>query len=74
MFDAVLSIGIGACEATKQNMNSTAMTGMSHLEGIRAAEFHGASGMIKFGAPGSPGTRAVDTVPFAIANVIGQNG
>jgi hypothetical protein len=72
MFDAVLAIGIGACRAlANSDGNGTAMTGSMHLAGIRSVLFHGASGMIKFGGlPGNPGARAVNTVPFSIANLL----
>ena len=42
MFDAVMSIGIGACVAKKYNTSS-------HLEGIRAVDFTGATGRVRLG-------------------------
>ncbi|CAB9524353.1 Gamma-aminobutyric acid (GABA) B receptor [Seminavis robusta] len=77
MFDAVISIGMGACKALAQRgTNETTMTGEMHLKGIRSVRFHGASGDINFGQPGKPGSRGANTVPFAIANLIphGNNG
>jgi hypothetical protein len=72
MFDAVLAIGLGACQALgKSDGNGTAMTGRMHVAGIRSVLFHGTSGMIKFGGlPDTPGARAEDTVPFGVANLL----
>ena len=71
MFDAVLAIGIGACQAiANKNGNGTALTGRMHLDGIRSSMFHGTSGMIKFGSLGSPGARAANTVPFTVVNML----
>ena len=72
MYDAVLAIGLGACKATFDNIhNDSAMTGRMHLDGIRSIEFHGASGKVAFGDhAGSPGSRMVNTIPFAIVNLL----
>jgi len=42
MFDAVMSIGIGACVAKNNNTSS-------HLEGIRDVDFTGATGRVRLG-------------------------
>ena len=79
MYDAVLSIGLGACAAV-QSQNDTGMTGSMHRAGIRAVDFRGASGRIRFGSynetitkgshQGYPGSRVASTVPFVTINGI----
>lgn len=46
MYDAVMSIGLGACLAAQ---NASRITGDFHLQGIRSTNFTGASGRVKFG-------------------------
>ena len=73
MYDAVMSLGLGACAATSDTLETT-MTGLSHLEGIRSLEFLGASGTIKFGnLAGNPGSRVGSTVPFTVVNFFLNN-
>ena len=77
MYDAVLSIGMGAC-AAMNHQNNTAMTGAMHRSGIRSVDFRGASGRIQFGPyndtitkrrhQGYPGSRVASTVPFVVIN------
>jgi hypothetical protein len=70
MYDAVMSIGLGACKATADASN-TAMTGEMHLAGIRSVNFHGPSGNVRFHNSSTyPGSRAWGTVPFAVVNVL----
>ena len=75
MYDAVMSIGLGACTAASASEeNGTAFTGKMHLDGIRAVDFLGASGKIQFGSSaGSPGSRVASTVPFAVFNLLPNN-
>lgn len=69
MYDAVMSIGLGACVASSDQ--STRFSGASHLEGIRSSEFLGASGEVKFGQrEGTPGSRVGSTVYFGIINLL----
>ena len=71
IYDAVMTIGLGACNALEtMNATGTALTGKQHLEGIRATEFEGASGRIKFGNPSAPGSRDSDTIFFGVVNVL----
>ena len=83
MYDAVMTIGIGACQAlsqkqsSRQSSNGTSisgrgMLGEEHLRAIRSVEFHGASGPIMFGGIDAvyPGSRVVQSVPFAVANFV----
>ena len=74
MYDAVMTIGLGACKAAMANdksQNSTAITGKMHLDGIRSVDFHGASGRVAFGGESrAPGSRAADTIPFAVVNLL----
>ena len=83
MYDAVMSIGLGACAAVAAKDNSTmasttTLTGIQHRNGIRSVNFVGASGHIQFGGPdGPPGSRVGSTVPFAVINFVqdhDQNG
>ncbi|CAB9504684.1 Gamma-aminobutyric acid (GABA) B receptor [Seminavis robusta] len=76
MYDAVMSLGLGACNALKkthQNITNetTAFTGREHLAGIHVLDFLGASGRVKLGSDlGYPGSRQGDTVPYTIANFV----
>ena len=79
MFDAVMSIGLGACAATS-GRNETTMTGAMHRDGIRSIDFMGASGQIRFGSGPEttevdhhPGSRVGNTVPFTVVNFIPSN-
>ena len=78
MYDAVISIGLGACIAAlalDKSQNSTAITGKMHLDGIRSVDFRGASGRVLFGGEsGTPGSRVADTIPFAIVNLLPEGG
>lgn len=74
MYDAVMSIALGACKAVS-GRNGTAMTGEMHVAGIRSLDFMGVSGEIKFGnSNGHPGSRAANTVPFAASNIAPVEG
>jgi len=60
LYDAVMSIGLGACAAIAtlpndktNNQTTTTMTGPMHLDGIRSLDFVGASGRIRFGGDSS---------------------
>lgn len=64
MYDAVVSIGLGACRARQP------LTGPLHVEGIRSTVFMGASGKVQYGNHKSPGSRTADTVIFGIVNLL----
>mmetsp|Transcript_59641 Transcript_59641/g.146216 ORF Transcript_59641/g.146216 Transcript_59641/m.146216 type:complete len:1032 (+) Transcript_59641:145-3240(+) len=56
IFDAVMSMGIGACagyatasEASEGNADILTVTSQRHLDGIRLSQFHGATGLMKYG-------------------------
>ena len=70
VFDAVLSMGIGACKAAKQSDGS--ITSVDHVEGIRGSIFSGASGLVKFGRPELErgGVRPVYTTSWSAVNFI----
>lgn len=72
LYDAVMSIGIGACLA----QNQTELSGSLHLAGIRAANFNGASGQILFGDNPviAPGTRKCETVMYGAFNLFPATG
>jgi Receptor family ligand binding region len=71
MYDAVMTIGLGACKALEQsNQTTPGFTGKQHLDGIRATEFDGASGHIRFGNPSAPGSRDSNTIFFGVMNVL----
>ena len=78
MYDAIMSIGLGACKAAMaidRSQNNTAITGKMHLDGIRSVDFHGASGRVAFGGEmRAPGSRVADTIPFAVVNLLPEKG
>lgn len=49
MYDSIMAIGLGACQAVKEE--SSAITGNSHKDAIRKVEFTGATGAVAFGDP-----------------------
>jgi hypothetical protein len=67
IYDAVMSIGIGACAAAAQgNRSSTA-----HLQGIRQSPFYGATGRVEYlNRDGRSGTRDPYSVPWGVVNVL----
>jgi len=81
LYDAVMSIGIGACRAQQLQQNtitntsvSSTITGDEHLQGIRQVQFHGATGPVRYQQGGSfPGARDWNTVPFGIFNLLPQS-
>ena len=74
MYDAVMSIGFGACNAQimaqGRDEASSAISGLDHHKGIRSADFWGSTGRVQFGAPeyNRYGTRKEDTVVWAAVN------
>lgn len=67
MYDAVMSIGIGACLA-QQEPNGT-LSGAAHVDGIRAAQFIGASGSVSFSNAGEyAGARVPRGALWAVLN------
>jgi hypothetical protein len=48
LYDAVISIGIGACLASKKS-DEEVIDGRAHLQGIQSSEFSGASGRVTYG-------------------------
>ena len=69
MYDAVMSVGIGACLAA-QNANGT-VSGISHLKGIRQAQFKGASGNVEFQNAGIyPGARVPNDIIWVTFNFL----
>jgi len=62
LFDAVMSIGIGACLAEKQTDNS--VNGSAHLLGIRSVQFFGATGDVKFYQVGARAGGRVKSTTF----------
>ena len=83
MYDAVMSIGIGACLASRisesENGNittsATLLTGAAHLQGIRSVDFSGATGTVKFvNAEGRAGARVASSVVFGVGNFVPSTG
>jgi Receptor family ligand binding region len=73
-YDAVMAIGIGACNALTNHggagANTTAITGEQHVEGIQAADFKGVTGRVRFkNLPGTPGSRDGGSVYFGVLNL-----
>jgi hypothetical protein len=66
-YDAVMSIGIGACAAYANNDLSSE----AHVRGIRQSEFVGATGTVKFlNGQGRSGARDPLTVPWVGFNIL----
>ena len=72
MYDAVMSIALGACNAVKSNITNSAlvMSGEAHQAGIRSASFFGASGLVSFGGEGFPGSRTWNQTIFGVFNML----
>jgi len=73
LFDAVMTIGIGACTAARQHQqNDTGIvTGLEHLNGIRSVDFKGSTGQVKFyNAQGRSGARLSTTLTFEAINLL----
>jgi len=63
LYDAVMTIGMGACAAQRQN-------NISHLNGVRSVDFHGATGRVRLGSGlyGTGGRNSADT-KFGVVNM-----
>jgi len=84
LYDAVMTVGIGACLASSQSTNTSsstatdlgsiaATTGSAHLEGIRNAKFRGSTGKIEFTGgefDTDPGARLPETMTYFGANLL----
>ena len=72
MFDAVVAVGIGACNAQDAAEDGAAVSGEDHRDGIREVNFWGATGRVKFGAStfDRTGTRAEESVFWAAVNML----
>ena len=74
MFDAVMSVGIGACNAQAAAEGGSVPSGDDHQNEIRGVDFKGATGPVRFGAAlGRKGTRAEESVLWAAVNVFPPN-
>jgi hypothetical protein len=72
LYDAIMSIGIGACLAAA-NVNNGAVSGLSHLEGVRSVDFHGASDNVIIGTEHGITTtfgRRESTVAYVASNIL----
>lgn len=77
MYDAVMTIGIGTCQALQdKEEKATGIVGDEHLQGIRSVDFLGASGPIRSGGTNDsyPGSRVGSTIPFTATNFVAING
>jgi hypothetical protein len=73
LYDAVMSIGIGACLAGSQG----GIDGLSHLRGIQSSNFAGASGRVVYGEStlsNGYGVRNISSVMFAAYNLFSSGG
>ena len=73
-YDAIMAIGIGACNALTDSggmdTNATAITGEQHLDGIQSADFNGVTGRVRFkNLPGTPGSREGSSVYYGVLNL-----
>lgn len=70
MYDAVMSVGIGACTAEK---NGVPMNGTDLVDSIRSVDFAGATGRVAFGNDENDadrlGTRLASTISWAALNI-----
>ena len=70
IYDAVMSAGIGACLAQKNDTDASSLVYVDH---IRSAVFSGATGQVRFGNddgdPDRQGTRHASSVTWAAVNV-----
>lgn len=69
LYDAVMAIGMGACEAAAKQPQGRPLTGEERLKGIRSVDFMGATGRIAFNGLES-GSRQRNTVPFSVVNFL----
>ena len=73
MYDAVMSVGLGAC-AAQAALPGAAVTGEAHATGIRSLKFSGASGQVKFGDIHGDlqrnGTRMSSTITWGAYNIL----
>lgn len=71
LYDSVMAIGLGACQAAKEE--SGAVLGNSHKDAIRKVEFTGATGTVAFGDPNAkqqvPSIRNPDTNVYGLYNL-----
>mmetsp|Transcript_37639 Transcript_37639/g.78097 ORF Transcript_37639/g.78097 Transcript_37639/m.78097 type:complete len:866 (-) Transcript_37639:1504-4101(-) len=70
MYDAVLAVGFGACQARREADGS--VQGIPHIRAIRKTKFHGWSGFVLFGreALNRGGVRRGGTVNWTVVNFI----
>lgn len=66
LYDAIMNIGIGACLAKR---NSSALTGIEHVRGIRSVDFQGATGQIVYEGTDA-GSRLTFTVEWNAYNLL----
>ena len=71
-YDAVMSVGFGACAAKKQQQSEGWVDGLHHTYGIRDVNFTGWSGRVALGrkALDRGGTRIARSMNWAIVNYI----
>uniref|UniRef100_A0A7S2YTH7 Receptor ligand binding region domain-containing protein n=1 Tax=Entomoneis paludosa TaxID=265537 RepID=A0A7S2YTH7_9STRA len=70
MFDAVMAVGIGACQAEKAADGT--ISSAAHQAAIREINFTSSTGRLSFGedTPDRNGAREDDTVPFVAVNFV----
>lgn len=84
LYDAVMAVGVGACKAhqdiqtqndrrtdevgSTEEINNITWTGQLLQDGIRSAQFTGASGEVLFGN-GFPGSRKGTTITYHVVNL-----
>jgi hypothetical protein len=74
LYDAVISIGIGACRV-RQFSNGTSVNGFVHMRGIQSSQFSGASGPIGFKRQFiEPGIYTGASSRFAVFNLLPADG
>ena len=70
MYDAVMSVGLGACNATMESDGST--TGRNHHTSILGSNFGGATGLVSFGSvfqSTGVNSRVIDSVTWGTLNL-----
>jgi hypothetical protein len=77
MYDSIMAIGMGACLSEPRESGLVVTDGLSHVQGIRAVNFSGASGRMWFEkgfAAGSLGLRNFTSGMYAVYNLLPPGG
>ena len=69
LYDAIIAVGLGACRAiSNTSLEEVNITGEMLQDNIRAVEFQGSVGDVRFG-DGFPGSRAANSINYGVYNL-----